>query len=61
MKLTEKIALFQLNADDTETRVGNKNFSSDKEAHEAIEKPGTYIAYKVWEVVEVETKTKDSE
>jgi hypothetical protein len=56
-QIKEKIALFQLNSDDTETRVGTKNFDSDKEALEAIEKPGTYIAYKVWEVTE-ETKTK---
>lgn len=58
-KISEKIALFKLNDDDTEKRVGDKNFDSDKEALAAIEKPGTYIAYKVWEVSE--TKTKDSE
>lgn len=57
--MKEKIALFQLNADDTETRVGNKNFESDAEAFASINKPGTYIAYKVWEVSE--TKTKDNE
>lgn len=59
MNHKEKIALFQLNANDTETRVGNKNFDSDKEALAAIEKPGTYILYKVLEVSEI--KTKDSE
>lgn len=54
MKIQEKVALFKLNSDDTETRVGNKNFDTDKEALEAIKEEGIYILYKVLEV----TKTK---
>lgn len=51
---TEKVALFKLNDDDTETRVGNQNFNTDKEALEAIKEDGKYILYRVLEV----TKTK---
>lgn len=50
IEIKEKVALFQLNSDDTETRVGKKNFDTDKEALEAVKEEGTYILYKVLEV-----------